>query len=484
LENFLCFVWDKYTIFGFSNKWIEMFGTEVYEQRRKVLKDKISEGVVLFLGNDETPRNFPENAYPFRQHSSFLYYFGLDRSSLAAVIDIDNGTEIVFGDDPGVEELIWTGSLPSLKDECLKVGIHEVVPMVKLYTTLREAHAAGRTIHFLTPYRPENKIKLLRLLNVRPDQFTVKSSKELINVVVSQREIKSNDEILEMEKAIDWTVEMHVEAMKFVRPGMTEHEVAARVTEIALAKGGQLAFPVISTVRGEVLHNFKRGGTLHEGQLFLLDAGAETLMHYAGDISSTFPVAKKFTQQQRDIYNVVLDAHYIAQSYMKPGAEFREVHFAACRALFEGLKQLGLTKGDTETAVNEGAHALFFPVGIGHMIGLDVHDMEDLGELNVGYNGEPKSTQFGLKSLRLAKELKTGFTVTIEPGIYFIPQLIQLWKIDNKFDEFINYSEVEKFVGMGGVRNEEDFLITETGCRLLGPQKPFTVAEIEALRDF
>jgi Xaa-Pro aminopeptidase len=461
-----------------------MFGKDIYVQRRKVLKERISQGIILFLGNDETPRNFPENPYPFRQHSSFLYYFGLSRPNLAAVIDVDSGIETVFGNEPNIDETIWTGIMPSLIEDCEKVGITEVIPMVKLYTVLREAHAAGRTIHFLTPFRPENKIKLLRLLNIRPDQFTVKSSEELIKVVVSQREIKSDIEIAEMEKAVNWTVDMHIEAIKTVRPGMIEAEVASKVMEVAMARGGQLAFPVIATTKSEVLHNYSQNNVLQDGRLFLLDAGAETPMGYAGDLSSTFPIGRKFTEQQKSVYQIALNAYKAAAATLNPGTEFREVHFAACRAIFDGLKQLGLTKGDTNEAVAEGAHALFFPCGAGHMIGLDVHDMEDLGEINVGYNGEAKSAQFGLKSLRLAKQLKPGFTVTIEPGIYFIPALFEKWKAENLFESFINYKEVEKFIGFGGIRNEENYLITETGKRLLGKNKPLEINEIESLRNF
>ena len=461
-----------------------MFEKEIYIQRRKVLKESIESGIILFLGNDESPMNYMDNPYPFRQHSSFLYYFGIDRPSLAAIIDLDSGEETIFGDELTIDEIVWMGNKPSLQSESEKIGISNVLPTVKLYTFLREASAVGRSIHFLPPYRPENKIKLLRLLNIRPDQFNGKSSEELIKVVVSQREIKSEVELEEMRKATDISVDMHVAAMQMARPGMTEAEITAKVNSIPLAQNGQISFPIISTIHGEIMHNHYHGNTLKEGQLFLLDAGAETAMHYAGDLSSTFPVSQKFTEQQKVIYQIQLNAHKAAVKMLRPGVKFKDVHFEAARTTFNGLKAVGLTKGDTEEAIAEGAHALFWPTGLGHMIGLDVHDMEDLGEINVGYYNEPKSTQFGLKSLRLAKELKPGFTLTIEPGVYFIPELIKMWQSENKLANFINYDEVQKYIGFGGLRNEEDYLITENGYERIGKYKPMEIDEVEALRAY
>jgi len=461
-----------------------MFDKQLYLNRRHVLKSKMEQGIILFLGNDDSPMNYPDNPYHFRQHSTFLYYFGIDRPSLAAIIDLESGEETIFGDELSIDEIVWMGSKPTLKEESQKTGITEVLPMVKMYTILRETQALGRNIHFLPPYRSENKIKLFRLLNIRPDQFTLKYSEELVRNVINQREIKEDEEIVELDKAVNWSVDMHEIAMKIARTGMLEAEIAAKVTSIPLEREGFLSFPVIATVNGEVLHNHFHGNTLKDGQLFLLDAGAETPLHYAGDLTSTFPVSKKFTNKQKEIYQLVLDAHKGAALKLKPGLAFREVHFEACRILFEGLKSLGLTLGDTEEAVAEGAHALFFPTGLGHMMGLDVHDMEDLGEIYVGYNGEAKSAQFGLKSLRLAKELKTGFVLTIEPGIYFIPTLIDMWQSEKKLSQFINYSEVRKYLGFGGVRIEQDYLITDKLYRLLGRKKPMEISEVESFRNY
>lgn len=462
-----------------------MFSRQLYIQRRLELKQKMDKGIILFLGNEESPMNYLDNPYHFRQHSSFLYYFGLDRPSLAAIIDLDSGQETIFGDEMTMDDIVWMGNRTSIREEAEMVGISEVVPMVKLYTILREANAAGRSIHFLPPYRPENKIKILRLLNIRPDQFTAKSSEELVRAVISQREIKDNEEIVEIDKAVNWSVDMHVAAMKYARPGMKEAEVAAKVTQVVLDREGQLAFPVIGTISGQILHNHNHSNVLKKGQLFLLDAGAETPMRYAGDLTSTFPVSPRFRRKQREIYQIVLDAHTQAAAMLKPGIAFREVHFEAARIVFNGLKELGLTKGDTEEAIAQGAHAMFFPTGLGHMMGLDVHDMEDLGELNVGYNpGETKSTQFGLKSLRLAKELKPGHVLTVEPGIYFIPELFKLWRAEKKFEDFINYKKVKSYMGFGGVRIEQDYLITKKGYRLLGRKKPMEIDEVEALRSY
>lgn len=460
-----------------------MLNRQLYIQRRSILKETIKKGIILFLGNEESPMNYPDNPYPFRQHSSFLYYFGINRPSLSALIDIDNGHEIIFGDEYSIDDIVWMGNKSTIAELAEKVGVFEVLPTVKLFTILREANAAGRNIEFLPPYRPENKIKLLRLLNIRPDQFNLKASEALVKAVIAQREIKCEEEIAEIDKAVNWSVDMHVAAMQYARPGMKEAEIAAKVTQIVLEREGYLSFPVIATVKGEVMHNHYYGNVMKKGQMFLLDCGAETPNGYAGDLTSTFPVSAKFNRKQAEIYNLVLDAHYAAVKMLKPGVAFREVHFEAARVIFEGLKAIGITKGDTAEAIAEGAHAMFFPTGLGHMMGLDVHDMEDLGELNVGYSpGETKSTQFGLKSLRLAKALKTGHVLTVEPGVYFIPELIKMWKAERRFEQFINYNALRSYMNFGGVRIEQDYLITRKSSRLLGRKKPMEISEIEALR--
>ena len=374
------------------------------------------------------------------------------------------------------------GTLPKLSDLCEKAGVRQQKPLSGLQTTIKDAISQRRKIHFLPPYRMDNRLKLRNLLNVDFEKAEEKASLELIKAVVSQREIKSAEEIAEIDKAVEISAEMHLAAMKMTRPGMRESEVASRVAEVALASNGQTAFPIIATINGQTLHNHYHGNIIQSGDLFLLDAGAETEMHYAGDLSSTFPVDPYFTSRQKEIYQIALDAHQASVSMLRPGMPFKEVHFTACRKIFEGLKSLGLTKGDTDEAVSEGAHALFFPCGTGHMMGFDAHDMEDLGEQWVGYDGEPKSTMFGLKSLRLAKALRPGFVVTIEPGIYFIPELIDLWKAEKKYTSFLNYEAIEKYRDFSGLRNEEDFVITEDGARLLGKKLPVTIEAVEKIR--
>lgn len=459
-----------------------MFNKSVYIERRKRLKQQVGKGFILLLGNEESPMNYADNTFHFRQDSTFLYFFGLDYAGLAGIIDIDGDREIIFGNELTIDDIVWMGTQPTLEEKSRMVGVERTEPMNRLEEILKEASRGGRKIHFLPPYRPENKIKIFYLLGILPTKCAAEASVELIKAVVAQRAVKSEEEIDEIEKAVNISVDMHVAAMKMARPGMIEAEIAAEVERIALAADGHVAFPVILTVNGQTLHNHYHGNILKPGDLVLCDAGAETPMRYAGDLSSTFPVDPVFTPRQKEIYNISLLAHQNAAAALRPGVPFKEVHLTACKTIAQGMKEIGLMKGNVDDAVAEGAHAMFFPCGTGHMMGLDVHDMEDLGEVYVGYDGQPKSTQFGLKSLRLARELKPGFILTIEPGIYFIPELIDRWKAEKKFTDFINYEKLETYKNFGGLRNEENFLITETGHRLLGKAKPKTVEDVEALR--
>ncbi len=459
-----------------------MFPTETYIRRREVLRKSIYSGIILLLGNDDSSMNYADNTYPFRQDSSFLYYFGMDVPGLAGILDIESGTDILFGDDFSIDMIVWMGKQPKLKEQASKFGITKLEKKYRLEDYLTCAMDNGRAIHFLPPYRPENKIKLFNLLHIYHDELADNASKDLIKSIVAQREIKTEEEISEIEFAVNVSADMHIEAIRMARPGMYESEIAARVAQIALEANLRTSFPIIATINGQTLHNHYHGNIINSGDLFLLDAGAESPLHYAGDLSSTFPVSKTFTQQQKEIYAITLKAHEAAISQLAPETNFKLVHMAACREIFSGLKQMNLTRGDTEEAIECGAHALFFPCGTGHMMGLDVHDMEDIGEQWVGYGGQPKSKQFGLKSLRLAKPLRPGFVLTIEPGIYFIPELIDLWRTENRFKEFLNYGEIEKYRKFGGIRNEEDFLITETGARVLGKPVPKTIEDIEFYR--
>lgn len=458
-----------------------MFPERTYIERREKLKKQFQTGKLLFLGNDECGINYADNTYYYRQDSTFLYYFGISKPDLIALIDIDGDKEYVFGDDPTVDSIVWTGSQPKISELAGKAGIHHTGDLSAFRKKI--SGLDKQSVKYLPPYRAEHFLKLNDFLGYSVAEATAKASREFIVAVAGQRNIKSQEEIEEIERAVDVTSDMHLAAMHYARAGMTEAQVTARVHEVAIAAGGNLSFPIIGTINGQFLHNHYHGNTLKEGDLFLLDAGYETPLGYAGDMSSTFPVSRKFTERQKDIYRITLDAHYKAIELSQPGVNFRDVHLHVGEVLFDGLKALGLTKGDTKEAVANGAHALFFPCGTGHLMGLDVHDMENLGEQIVGYAGVPKSTQFGLKSLRLGRELQPGFVVTIEPGIYFVPELIDHWE-NNKINvDFINFNEVNKYRDFGGIRNEEDILITETGNRVLGKPLAKTIEEVELERE-
>lgn len=459
-----------------------MFTKETYQKRRELLKSTVNSGILLFLGNDECGMNYADNTYHYRQDSTFLYFFGSDYAGLNAIIDIDENREIIFGDELTIDHIVWMGTQPTIKEKSAAVGINETAPSSELQEYLAKAVGQGRKVHYLPPYRPDHQVKLFNWLNVHPNEAVQNASPEFIQAVVNQRNYKSNEEIIQIEEAVNVTADMHLTAMRMAKPGMKESEIAAAVQEVAIKSGGQLSFPTIATINGQTLHNHYHGNTLKSGDMVLIDCGAENGMHYAGDMSSTFPVDKTFTTRQREIYQIALNAHEAAIAELRPGVRFKDVHLKACKTIAEGMKQMGFMKGDMDEAVQQGAHALFFQCGLGHMMGLDVHDMENLGEVFVGYNGEAKSTQFGLKSLRLGRELEPGFVLTVEPGIYFIPELIDMWKAEKRFEDFINYEKVEQYKDFGGLRNEEDFLITNDGARLLGKPIPKTIEDVEAQR--
>lgn len=459
-----------------------MFSKSTYQKRRNDVRSRIDSGLLLLLGNDESPMNYADNTFAFRQDSTFLYFFGLDQPGLAAVIDVDAGASIVFGDELTIDDVVWMGDLPSVADRAARVGVGDTRPLDELEVFIRRARAGGRKVHALPPYRAENTLKLMRLFELEREAVPEVVSLDLIKAVVAMRSIKSDEEIEQIEQAVDISVDMHVAAMRMARPGVVEYEIAAEVERVARAAGGRLAYPVIATVHGETLHNHHYGNTLASGDMVLLDTGSESVLHYAGDLSSTFPVDRTFTARQKTIYDIALASYEAAVAKLAPGVPNLDVHLAAARVITEGMKDLGLIKGNVDDAVAEGAHAMFFPCGVGHMMGLDVHDMEDLGEVWVGYDGKPKSTIFGLKSLRLARPLEPGFVLTVEPGIYFIPQLMDLWRSEGRFAEFLDYDALDEWRSFSGIRNEENFLITESGARRLGKSKPKTIDEVEAIR--
>jgi Xaa-Pro aminopeptidase len=424
--------------------------------------------------------NYKANVYFFRQDSSFLYFFGLDSAGLAAVIDVDEKKEILFGDDITVEDIVWMGPQPLLRDNGELVGVANTAPSADLAKILKTAADKGRKIHILPPYRPENVLKLQDLLGLSAEAIKKSVSEEFVKAVVAQRSVKSEEEVAQIEAALGVSRQMHITAMEMARPGLVERDIAGAIEGISVAGGGRPAFPVIVTVHGQILHNPYHGNVLEEGQMVLNDSGAESPMHYASDITRTFPVSGKFTPRQKELYQIVLDAQRKCIEMIKPGLMFKEVHLEASRILSEGLKGIGMMKGDVGEAVQEGAHALFFQCGLGHMMGLDVHDMEDLDEQYVGYDERvSRNPQFGIRHLRMAKALQPGYVMTVEPGLYFIPELIDRWKKEKKLERFIEYEKVEQYRHFGGIRVEDDVLVTDTGYRVLGESIPITIEEVE-----
>jgi len=460
-----------------------VFHRQTYIDRRHTLSQQLGKGIVLFLGNDDSSINFRDNHYPFRQDSNFLYFFGLKTPGLAALIDIDNNTTILFGDDKSVNDVIWEGKRPGMREMSERAGVAKFQPLADIISYLQTARKKQRNVHFLPPYRAEHTLKFSAWLDIHPGQIQKFISEDMIRAIVSQRSYKSPEEIEDIEKATNLAVDIHLEVMRSARVGMKEAELLGRLYNIALSAGGSLSFPPIVTVNGQILHNHSYDNVLVEGQMLLCDSGAETDMHYASDLTRTFPVSPTFDTRQREVYEIVLRAHLAAIEALKPGTRFLDVHLLACHTLVDGLKEIGLMKGDSHDAVQAGAHALFFQCGLGHMMGQDVHDMENLGEQYVGYTDElQQSTVFGLRSLRLGRALEAGFVLTVEPGIYMIPELIDQWQSQQKHTDFINYDRVSSFKDFGGIRIEDDYLITSDSSRQLGKPLPLTVSEIEALR--
>jgi Xaa-Pro aminopeptidase len=459
-----------------------MFETYVYVKRRKLLKEQMKSGIILLPGNVESPMNYPANTYHFRQDSSFLYFFGLDNPSFSGLIDVDEDKDYIFGEDFTLEDIIWMGPQPTVKELALQVGVSHTGTPAQLKEKIDTAISKNRKIHFLPPYRAENLLQLEKLLGIASSRLKQYASLDLIKAVVAQRSVKSDAEINEIEKALEISVEMYSTVMNMASAGTYEREISGAIEGIVNAYGNHISFPIILSIHGEIFHNHYHGNRLEKNHLLVTDSGAESPGHYASDITRTFPVGGKFTPQQKDIYQIVLDSQLAAIDAMKPGKPYKEIHLQVAKIMAAGLRNLGLMKGDMDAAVKQGAHALFFPHGLGHMMGLDVHDMEDLGEDNVGYDETVKrSDQFGLAYLRMAKALQPGYVITVEPGIYFVPALIDKWKADNKFTDFIDYAKVEKYKSFGGIRIEDDVLITGNGHRVLGKPIPKTVDEIESL---
>ena len=441
-----------------------MFNKETYIRRRSELKKLVGNGVIILFGNNEAPANYPANGYaPMRQDSSFLYYFGQHRDGLVGVIDIDNNEELLIGDDIDVEDIVWMGYTPSVADLAAEVGVSKTAPMKELKALCNEALRQKRPVHFLPPYRFDTKIQIMDLLGIHPSQQKEAASLQLIKAVVKMRATKEPQEIEAIERACDVGYAMHTTAQLLIRPGITERFVGGQVDGVARSLAQGVSFATIFTQHGEIMHGNPSDAKLEEGRLALCDAGCE-LNDYCSDNTRTMPVSGKFSQRQLEIYSIVEACHDYVLEVAKPGVKYADVHFAVCRLMTERLKELGLMKGDTDEAVAAGAHAMFLPHGLGHMMGMDVHDMEGLGQIYVGFDEEtrPNLEQFGTNCLRMGRRLEEGFVVTDEPGIYFIPHLIDLWR-------------------NGGIRIEDDLLITKDGCRFMGKQRiPYHPDELEA----
>jgi Xaa-Pro aminopeptidase len=456
-----------------------MFKKETYTDRRKTLitKMKNNGGIVLLPGHTDSPVNYAANAYRFRQESSFLYYFGLSLAGLAGLIDLDSGESWLFGDDFTVDDIVWMGPQPRVAELGARIGIEKTAPLADLHKTIEDALKKERPIHTLPPFRGETQLLLQSL------KITAPPSEELITAIVSMRDKKSAEEITQIEEACATGYEMHTLAMSMCHAGVTEREIAGAIEGVALQKGWGVSFHPIVSQRGEVLHNHNHDGVLQEGRLLLVDAGAEATSGYASDFTRTIPVGGRFTSRQRDIYDIVLAANNRAFEISAPGMRYVDVHMAASRVIVEGLHSLGLVRGSIDGAVERGVHSLFMPHGLGHMMGLDVHDMENLGERHVGYDAEtPRSTHPSCSACRMGRRLQPGMVVTVEPGIYFVPDLVASWRAEGVWSEFVDFGRVESYLDFGGIRLEDDLLVTPDGNRLLGPQRiPITPDEVSAI---
>ena len=458
-----------------------LFSKSTYVERRNELKKLVGSGLIVLFGNNDSPANYPSNTYKFRQYSSFLYYFGLHRNGLVGVIDVDNDREYLVGDEIDIEDIVWYGSVTSVAEMAEMTGVARTAAMRELPAIVESAKAQGEEVHFLPPYRFDNQIQIMDLLGIHPSQQKAAASLKLIAAVVKMRTTKTEEEIAELERAAEIGYEMHTTAMRLCRPGITEQYIGGMVDGIANAYGCMVSFQTIATQHGEVMHGNPSPAKLEAGRLMLVDAGAETNENYCSDNTRTTPVSGVFTQKQKDIYNIVVECHDHVLEVAKPGVKWWDVHFAVCRIITERLQQLGLMKGDVEESLKAGAHAMFLPHGLGHSMGMDVHDMEGLGQVYVGFDKEVRpSTQFGTNALRFGRRLQKGFVVTDEPGIYFIPALIDDWKKNGTNAQFLNFDKIDEYRDFGGIRIEDDVLITDEGCRFIGSKRiPYHVEDVE-----
>lgn len=458
-----------------------LFSKETYVERRRKLRELVGSGLIVLFGNNDSPNNYPSNVYKFRQDSAFLYFFGQHRDGLVGVIDADSGNEVLIGNDIDIDDIVWYGSVTSVSEMAHECGVEASAPMSHLATIVEHAVTDGRKVHFLPPYRYDTQIQIMDLLGIHPSQQRESASLSLIKAVIKLRSIKSDEEIEELERAAEIGYKMHTMAMRLARPGITEQYIGGVLDGIASSYGAQVSFPSIVTMHGEILHGYPSTRQLEAGRLLLVDAGAETNENYCSDNTRTTPISGHYTQKQKDIYNIVADCHDLTLSQAKPSVRWWDVHMAVCTLMTDRLKDLGLMKGNTDDAVRAGAHALFLPHGLGHMMGMDVHDMEGLGQVYVGFDEETRpSTQFGTNALRFGRRLEVGHVITDEPGIYFIPDLIDDWQKNGTNADFLNFDKINEYRDFGGIRIEDDVLITPTGCRFLGKERiPYHTDDVE-----
>ena len=460
-----------------------MFSSEIYLKRRAELTKRVGKGVILLPGNVESPFNYPNNTYPFRQDSTFLYYFGQNVPSLAAVIDAESGVATMYGDDFTVEDIIWMGPQAKISELAAEVGVSESKPMAKLYDDVREAIAKGREVHYLPPYRGETKLMLCDLLGKKPEELHAGKSIDLMFAVAEMRERKGEEEIAALEEAFEIGYQMHTTAMRYTRLGRTEHEVAAMVDAMALRYGTGVSFTTIFSQHGEVLHNHDHSGILTDGRLVLCDCGGEHKNNYVSDHTRTFPVNGKFKQKQKDIYNIVLRAHDAAAEALRPEMMYTEYSDVAARTLLEGLKELDLVRGSVEDAMAAGAAYLFMPHGLGHGMGLDVHDCENIGERSFSLEEViEQAKQAACCITRQYWRLVPGTVLSDEPGIYFVPALIDKMRAEGKYKGIVNYDKLDEYRDFGGIRLEDDLLVTATGSKIIGNKTiPIKVEDVEAI---
>lgn len=466
-----------------------MFSKEVYARRRQTLVAKMADsaaegkrGIALFIGNTEAPAQYKDNCYKFRQDSTWLYFFGIDQPLYAAIIDLDNGNETVFANDVEIGDIIWMGPQPSVASVAASVGIEKSAPYTDLNAAVAKVLAEGRPVHFVKPSRYYNTMKIASLLGCGTDEVAGRFSLALTKAIISMRLVKEDCEIEAIDDACNLGYEMHTVARNSIVPGIIEQEIVGKMDGVTLSKGWGVSFPTILTQHGETLHNHLHDKIIEPGKLMVIDAGAESNVHYASDFTRTYPTSGKFTAKQREIYQIVCDCNEFAFSMTRPGISYREVHLKTMHLMLEELRALDIVRGDVQNMVEAGIAGLFMPHGLGHNMGLDVHDMEDYGENYVGYDDDQsRSPQLGLGSLRMARKLMPGNVITDEPGIYFIPALIEKWKSEKTDQGFVNYSKLESYYDFGGIRLEDDVLVTADGARRLGKERlPISPDDVEA----